>query len=89
MKNQLESVRLDKWLWSVRLFKTRTQAQNACKAGKVQVNGNACKSSKGISIGDRITLQIRDQIREVTVEGLIEKRVSYPLAIQQYSEMEL
>ena len=73
------STRIDKFLWSVRLYKTRTLASEACKAGKVTLSGHTVKASKEINAGDIIELK-KDHIhRSIKVIQPIEKRVGAKL----------
>ena len=76
------SVRLDKWLWAVRLFKTRTQAAAACTAGKVTINGQPTKASRDVRVGDVIVAQLGELTKTVKVIGVIEKRVGAKLVSQ-------
>lgn len=69
------TVRIDKFLYCVRLFKTRTQANHACQGGKVKVNNNNVKPSKNISIGDIITITYHGYKRVLQVLSLLDKRV--------------
>ena len=55
MKEEKEKLRLDKYLWSIRIFKTRAQASDACEKGRVKLNEIAVKASKNVSIGDVYT----------------------------------
>lgn len=57
MKKMEAEIRIDKYLWSIRVFKTRSEAAEACKTGKVEVNGQSAKSSRDIKAGDRITVR--------------------------------
>jgi len=57
-KNQMSDVRIDKWLWAARFFKSRTLAAAACNGGKVHVNGDAAKPSKAVRPGDRLRLRL-------------------------------
>jgi len=84
MDGDREDVRLDVWLWSVRLFKTRTKARDYCKKGKVLVNGRVCKPSKSIKSGEKITIKIDDGEKTVAVKGLVRKRVSAKLSIDLF-----
>ena len=70
------SVRVDKWLWSVRVYKTRTMATDACTTGRVKVNGTVAKPATKIAVGDRVQATRKDRVIIYEVSGLIEKRVS-------------
>lgn len=54
----METVRIDKWLWAARVFKTRTQAADACSGGKVKMMGSRVKPSKEVKVGDEIEVQL-------------------------------
>jgi len=79
MSEDLEKVRLDRWLWAARLYKTRNQATDGCKGGKVHVNGERVKPSRPVQIGDRIEVQKETLKRTVVVKALLEKRVGAKL----------
>jgi ribosome-associated heat shock protein Hsp15 len=82
----MDKVRIDKWLWSVRIFKSRTLAIDACKEGKVKVNGETAKPAQLIQIGDKLEVKKEGfQMRYLVVQ-LIEKRVSAPLAQVCYED---
>lgn len=70
------TVRVDKWLWSVRVYKTRTMATDACTAGRVKVNGTVAKPAAKIGVGDRVQATRGDRVIVYEVVELIEKRVS-------------
>ena len=74
-----EGVRIDKWLWAVRLFKTRNQASEACKSGKVRLNGNIVKPSHEINPGNEISISQQPLTKQVKVVQLLENRVGAPL----------
>jgi ribosome-associated heat shock protein Hsp15 len=77
MSSQKEfNPRIDKWLWAVRVFKTRTMAANACKKGNVQINGINAKSSHPVKVGDVIEVKNPPITRIYNVLGLVEKRMS-------------
>ena len=76
MTESIDSVRVDIWLWSVRIFKTRTLASSSCRSSKVRVNGDAVKSSKLIRVGDVIDVQKPRSKMTVQVLILLNKRVS-------------
>lgn len=82
----LESVRLDKWLWAARVYKTRTLATNACRSGDVIVDGKSgVKPSQLVRGGELIHAQIGDRERIVRVAGLLEKRVG-PKLVERFLE---
>ncbi len=70
------SVRVDKWLWSVRVFKTRRQATDACSAGRVRINGDVAKPAAKVKVGDVVQAVRRDRTIIYVARELIEKRVS-------------
>lgn len=70
-----ESVRTDVWIWAVRLFKTRSQAGDACKKNQVMVNGQSCKPARQLRVGDRVEVTKGDLVRTVEVKALLSKRV--------------
>lgn len=71
----MECVRIDKWLWAARVFKTRADATEACRAGKVDVDGVKAKPGRIAKIGDVITARTHALRRTVVVKGLADKRV--------------
>ena len=79
------SLRIDKWLWSVRLFKTRSQATQACKAGKVKIDDVSVKPSREAKQGSIITIQAGTIKKTVKVIELLHKRVGARL-VNQYME---
>ena len=72
--------RIDKWLWAVRVFKTRSQATIACRTGRVRINDSAVKPSHLVKPDEIIKVVIQPFTKTVKVLGLIEKRVSAKLA---------
>jgi ribosome-associated heat shock protein Hsp15 len=74
------TVRLDQWLWAVRLFKTRSMATTACRGGHVDVNGKAAKPASAVRPGDRVEVRIDHRLRIVEVVQPIDKRVGAPIA---------
>jgi len=77
-------VRLDAWLWSVRIYKTRSAATTACRAGHVRLNCEPVKASQNVVAGDRIRVRKDGFDRDLEVTGLLSKRVSAPLAAKCY-----
>ncbi len=88
MNHELSSVRVDKWLWAARFFKTRSLATDAAEGGRVQVNGLRAKPAKEVRIGDRIEVSIGDILWELHIEGLSDKRGPAPEARKLYRESE-
>jgi len=83
-----ETVRLDKWLWAARFFKTRSLATTAINGGKIHVNQQRFKPSKHAVIGQMLTIRIHQTERTVMIEGLSAKRGPATVAQQLYSETE-
>lgn len=81
-------VRLDKWLWAARLFKTRALAKTAIEGGKVQIEGQKPKPGKEISLGTVLVVRQGWDEKTLTVNGLSEQRRSAPEAQQLYQESE-
>ena len=81
---QQESVRVDSWIWSVRLTKTRSQAATACRAGHVKVNGERVKPAHPVRVGDQVRLFHAGRERIVVVSQLLRKRVGAPVAAKAY-----
>lgn len=88
MDGPLTAVRLDKWLWAVRLFKTRKLAQEAISRGRVQVDGSPAKASRSLRIGQIVAYEKQAIRDEVEVTGLSEQRVSAQLAAELYARTE-
>lgn len=81
-------VRLDKWLWAARFFKTRGLAQAAIESGRALVAGERVKPSRQLREGEMLTVTIGDVVREVQVIGLSENRGPAPVAQALYAETE-
>lgn len=77
-------VRLDAWLWGVRMYKTRSAATAACRAGHVRLNGQPTKASQAVRPGDTIRLRQPGRERILEVTGLLAKRVGAPEAVRHY-----
>jgi ribosome-associated heat shock protein Hsp15 len=80
------SVRIDKWLWAARFFKTRTLAQDAVAGGRIRMNGDRVKPAKEVKQGDAIEIRIGEYEWSVQVSGLADKRGSADLARTLYAE---
>lgn len=81
----MESVRIDKFLWAIRVFKTRSEAAEACKGNRVKVNDADAKPSRDVKVGDVITVRKAAVYCKWKVLGLIENRVGAQL-VPQYAE---
>ena len=82
----MDGVRVDKWLWAARFFKTRGAATEAVLGGRVHVNNERVKPAKDVHPGDRLEVTTGDVRRTVLVRGLAEKRGSAPVAAAMYEE---
>jgi ribosome-associated heat shock protein Hsp15 len=82
----MEKVRIDKWLWAARFFKTRGLAREAIKGGKVQIDGHRVKPGRTLAEGDRLTVRRGDDEYLITVTDLGDRRLSAALAQQKYTE---
>jgi ribosome-associated heat shock protein Hsp15 len=78
----MEATRVDRWLWAVRLYKTRSMATDACRGGHVEVNGVAAKPATNVKVGDRVTAKIDGWARVLDVVRIIDKRVGAPIAAE-------
>ena len=76
----VDTVRVDAWLWAVRVYKTRSAATSACRAGHVRVNGDRAKAAQSVRIGDQLRVRIAGFDRTLVVRQTISKRVGAPLA---------
>lgn len=79
-------IRIDKWLWAARFFKTRSLAKKHVEQGKVKIDGQKCKPSRNIQIDDLLRIQKNDVVWEVRVTELAEKRGSATVAQTLYQE---
>ena len=80
-----DGVRIDKWLWSVRIFKTRNQATLACKSGKVKIADHAVKPSREVRVGEIITVSLESLKKSLKVLALVEHRLGAKL-VTEYME---
>jgi ribosome-associated heat shock protein Hsp15 len=79
---ELETTRVDKWLWAVRLYKTRSLATTACQGGHVRVNGVSAKPATAVKVGDRVEARAGSRERVLEVAKVIDKRVGAPIAAE-------
>ena len=84
--NHVPKLRLDKWLWAARFFKTRSLAADAAAKGRVAVNGHAAKASRELHGGEQVELRQGDVVRTVVVVALSEHRGRAPVAQALYAE---
>jgi len=83
-----KKVRIDKWLWAARFFKTRAKAKEAIDGGKVDINGTRAKPSKELQVGDELSITQGWDEKVVVVDGLSDRRGSATIAQTLYSETE-
>lgn len=87
MSSEKEKLRIDKYLWAIRLFKTRALAAAACDAGKVKLQDMPVKPSKGVNVGDEFQVRTEARRWRVKVTGLLHNRVAYTEAIKYYTDI--
>ncbi|MCT4601940.1 MAG: RNA-binding S4 domain-containing protein [Marinifilum sp.] len=76
-----EKVRIDKWMWAVRIFKTRSMAAEACKKGKVTIDGVTIKPSRDVKLNEKIDIRVPPIIRSYRVKAISGRRMSAKLAV--------
>ena len=81
-----DKVRIDKWLWAARFFRTRALARDAIKGGKVQIDGVRVKPGRTLSIGDTLSIRREDDEYVITVDDTGDRRLSASLAQEKYTE---
>jgi ribosome-associated heat shock protein Hsp15 len=82
-----EKLRIDKYLWAIRLFKTRSLASAACEKGKVKYNAAQVKPSRQVNTGDEFEVKTETKRWRIKVTGLLDHRVAYPEAIKYYLDI--
>ncbi len=82
-----KKIRIDKWLWMVRLFKTRTMASEACQAGKVKIAGINCKPSREIKQEDKIQVRIGQLLKSVKVLDIPKSRLPAKQVVDFYEDL--
>ena len=80
----MDGTRVDQWLWAIRLYRTRSAASDACRGGRVKINGATAKPASAVKPGDRVTTTLHQRFRDVEVVELLTKRVGAPVAVQCY-----
>jgi ribosome-associated heat shock protein Hsp15 len=83
--NEPASTRIDKWLWAVRIFKTRSLATSACRDGQVTIGGQAVKPSRDVKVGDLIQAKTGEITRTIKVLKFLDRRVGAQVA-KEYAE---
>ncbi len=78
----MEATRIDRWLWAVRVYKTRSQAGAACRGGHVRLNGSPVKPATPVRAGDRVAARVHDRDRVLEVARVIVTRVSPAVAAE-------
>ncbi len=84
---ETEKLRVDKYLWAIRLFKTRSQAGDACAKSKVKLKGENIKASKTVSVGDEYEVKTEAKRWIIKVTALLDHRVQYSEAIKHYEDI--
>jgi len=82
-----EKLRIDKYLWAIRLFKTRSQAADACDKGKVKLKGDNIKAAKTVTVGDEYEVKTEAKRWVIQVLALLDHRVQYAEAIKNYQDI--
>ena len=86
-KQEQEIVRIDKWLWAVRIYKTRSLATEACKSGRIRIGGQVVKASREVHLEDEIDIHAGVYHKTVRVTGLLHNRVSAALVPEYLEDM--
>ena len=84
---EIEKLRVDKYLWAIRLFKTRSQAGDACNKSKVKLKGENIKASKTVNVGDEYEVKTENKRWIIKVTALLDHRVQYSEAIKHYEDI--
>lgn len=83
-RDGVDSTRVDRWLWSVRLYRTRSDATAACRGGHVRVNRRPAKAATPVRVGDRVEARVGGRQRIVDVTRVIDQRVGAAIAVECY-----
>lgn len=86
MSENSKKIRLDKWLWAARFYKTRSLAKQAIEGGKVHFDGSRCKVSKEVVLGSELTIRQGFDVKTVKVEQLSDQRRGFDIAKELYRE---
>lgn len=87
MNDVKEKLRLDKYLWAIRIFKTRSIASEACDKGKVKYNGDSVKASRNVHVDDEYEIKTEARRWRIKVTGLLHNRVQYSEAVRYYIDI--
>jgi ribosome-associated heat shock protein Hsp15 len=82
-----DKLRIDKYLWAIRLFKTRSQAADACDKGRVKLDGTAVKASRTVNVGDEYDVKTEARKWVIKIVQLLDHRVQYSEAIKYYTDL--
>lgn len=82
-----EKLRIDKYLWAIRIFKTRSMAADACNSGKVKLNGTHVKAAKAVGLGDQYEIKTENKRWKIEVTSLLHNRMKYEEAIKHYIDL--
>lgn len=84
---QLQEIRIDKWLWAVRIYKTRSQAAEACKSGRILIDDQAVKPSRTVRKGQIIQVSVPPMLRTLEVKELLKNRVGAKLVSEYMTDL--
>ncbi len=87
METKTDKVRIDKYLWSIRIFKTRNLAAEACDKGRVRLLGESVKASKAVHVNDEYEIKTEARKWIIKIISIIDKRVAYAEAIKHYTDI--
>lgn len=82
----VKPVRVDSWLWSIRVYKTRSAATTACRAGHIRINGERAKAAQTVKPGDEVRVRMSGFDRILVVRKTLSKRVGAPIAATAYDD---
>ena len=82
-----EKLRIDKYLWAIRMFKTRSQAADACEKGKVKIQGSPVKAARNVVVGDEYEIKAEKRKWVIRVAALLDHRVQHLEAIKYYVDL--
>lgn len=86
MMDAMKPVRVDSWLWAIRIYKTRSAATTACRAGHVRIGGERAKAAQTVKPGDEVRVRMSGFDRILVVKQTLSKRVGAPVAVTAYED---